>query len=86
MMKVKIEIGKLVLDGTDRKDATYVGRVVESELARMIETGGMPKGEIRDIELKSVDAGSVSIHKGQSATSLGSSLARSIYDSLGETK
>ena len=86
MTKVKIEIGKLVLDGTDRKDAAHVGRVVESELARMIETGGMPGGEARDIELKSVDAGSVSIHEGQSATSLGSSIARSIYSRHGETK
>lgn len=91
MKKIRLEIGALVLDGIDRKDAAQVGRAVESQLARLIEEGGSGGGgggglsdATRDIKLDSVHGAPISVRRGQSVQSIGASIARSVYGSLGD--
>jgi hypothetical protein len=87
-LKVNIEIGELVLHGTDKATAKRVGRAIEIELARLIQNEGLPNGlQHQNQEIASLDAGTLALtHGSTDSTLMGVGIARSVYNTLGDTK
>lgn len=87
-MKVNFEIGELVLHGTDKATAKRVGKAIEIELARLIQNEGLPNGlQHQNQEIASLDAGALALtHGSTDSARIGSGIARSVYNALGDTK
>ncbi len=82
-MNVRLHIERLVLDGmtVSHTDRAQLVAAVESELSRLLETGGMPAVAASGFALPAVDGGSI----GPTAnpTAFGCEIARSVYRGLG---
>jgi hypothetical protein len=87
-MKVKVEIDELLLHGFEKASAAHVGKIVESELARLVARDSLNNGVRRqNRELGMVDGGTITLSQGRGdARSLGMGIAKSIYSSLGEAR
>ena len=87
-MKIKVEIGEIVLHGFESAIAAQVEKVVESELANILaDNGWQDSVSYQDRNLGIVDGGSINIARVRGdPTSLGWGIARSIYHILDETR
>ena len=84
-MKINLNIDRLILNGFDKDNPSNIGKIIESELTRLLESKNT-----HDINLKShnadlVDGGYITIQSTNqnNAKSIGTSIAKSIYSSLG---
>lgn len=81
MKKVNINIDRLVLDGFSYHDHRRISKALEQELSRLVIEKGAPS-IAGTLDISSVDAGQFNIGSGQSPSSIGVQVARSIYGSL----
>lgn len=87
-MRVKVEIGEIVLHGFEKITTAQIEKAVEAELVNLIANDGL-QGDIsyQNRELGTIDGGSINLAQGLGdATSLGRGIARSIYGSLGGSR
>jgi len=85
LLKINLNIERLVLDGFDKKDTTNIGKIIESELARLLENKNIH--EIKQLKNHDTDliTGELPISpavKRNNTELLGTSIAKSIYSSL----
>jgi len=91
-MKIRLEIGEIVLHGFNVTNAAGLDRVIEAELTRMLSRSGGMRGRstaMKNIELKTIEGGDHH-HRHSSRTTqddrsmqlLGTSIAKSIYGNL----
>jgi hypothetical protein len=92
-MKIRLEIGEIVLHGYDVADVAGLDRVIGTELTRLLShSDGMGRrstAAMKNIELKTTEGGHPQHHHSSSTTqgrrglqSLGTSIAKSIYKNL----
>jgi hypothetical protein len=91
-MKIRVEIGEIVLHGYNVSEVAGLDSVIGVELTRMLSySDGMGRGNtaMENIELKTMDGGHHQYHYTSSPTqgrrglqSLGTSIAKSIYNNL----
>jgi hypothetical protein len=81
-MKVRIEIGELILEGFDYHDHIRIGNAVRQELVRLIRENGLPEGLALHARRLGVGAPSFHASPGMNPISIGRETARSIYRSL----
>ncbi len=87
-LKVNLKIDDLVLYGVDKASAVQVGKVIESELIRLIRNDGLPNGLYhQNREVSALDGSMLGLSKGLTDPSLlGIRIARSVYNSFGDLK
>jgi len=88
-LKIRVDIGDLILNDFDEYGTMHIAEVIESDLAKLIAEGGPGSTtplQHRDIE--TVDAGSIDLPRGSRNLDIivGSSIAKSIYSSLRDVK
>lgn len=79
MVRVVINIDKLVLEGFDYHDHLRVSRAMEMELARLVNENGPP----RTTNAPTIDAGAIRVGENLGPRTVGIEIARSVYKSLG---
>lgn len=80
MVRIVINIDRLVLEGFNYHDHLRISRAMEHELSRLVRENGLAQGTY---DLPVVDAGAFSVQPGGTPRSIGIQTARSIYGSLG---
>lgn len=78
-MKIRIEIGELVVHGFDYHDHRRIGAAIEWELTRLISKNGLPQGISGNKEIPKIDAGSFNIDRHTNPRAIGAEVAKSIY-------
>lgn len=81
LMKVRINIAELILNGFDYHDGKRIAAAIEHELARLIREKGLPDG--LDGEMAKINAGSFDVKQGN-ARAVGGDIARAIYRALSD--
>lgn len=88
-MKIRVEIGELLLYGIDKTSAMNIGKAIERDLAILIKNDGIPKKlQMQNKFIPSLDGNTPSL-KDRSFTDtnlIGRSIANSIYSSFGAKK
>jgi hypothetical protein len=80
---VEIEIESLALTGFRSSDRYQITASVQSELARLIESKGLPATDAAgSMDFPGLDAGSFKLRAGASPASIGAQIARSLYHSI----
>ena len=83
-MKIRIEIGELVLYGFNYHDHRRIGAAIKQELAELIQENGLRYGgRILQYELSKMDAGRINLSSDMSPKLIGNKVAQSIFESLG---
>jgi hypothetical protein len=84
-LKIRVEIGDLILNGFDKHEARQISGSIESDLTKLIREIGIPNANnLRDRDIKNVDVGLIEPRHGNSNTKvIAGSIAKSIYNSLG---
>lgn len=84
-LKIHLNIDELVLHGFDKDSTAHIGKIIESELARLIADKGLPNTmPLQNHNLDLIDGASITVQPSQKNTrNLGSVIAKSIYSSLG---
>lgn len=81
--QVDLHIDELVLDGLDGLNSSYVGLVVQRELARLLSERGVPPSWQQDGESAAyLDGGTLTVSSGLPANALGARMAQAIYTSF----
>ena len=82
VVKIRIEIGELVLHGFNYHDHSRISAATEQELSRLIRKNGLPKTTVYQQQaIPKLDAGTFSLLS-KNPKLIGSKLAQSIYRSL----
>lgn len=81
MVRIVINIDKLVLESFDYHDHLRISRAMEHELSRLVRENGLTQGTY---DLPVLDAGTVNIGKNMNPRTTGVEIARSVYRSLGQ--
>jgi len=82
-LKVRLEIGTLVLDGFDYHDHKRIADAMKVELARLVAERGLGEAVGRQRrEIARAEAPSFPIPTDKSPRSVGKEIARSVYASL----
>ncbi len=79
---VEVEIESLSLDGFDPADRYRITAAFQSELARLIETEGLPPAQDGRLDLPRLDGGSLKLARGAAPASIGAQIARSLFHSI----
>lgn len=79
MVRVVINIDRLVLEGFDYHDHLRISRAMEQELSRLVREKGPP----RTSDLSAVDAGVINMREHAAPGTVGIDIARSVYRGLG---
>ncbi len=80
MVRVVINIDKLVLEGFDYHDHLRISRAIEQELARLVnENGPLQKAQ----GAAAINADTIHIRKSLDLRSVGIEIAQSVYRSIG---
>lgn len=79
---VELKIGELVLAGFPNVDRVHVGQAVRYELARLMAERGAPSGLDDDGEIPLLDAGEFEFSHDADAATIGSRIARAVYNGL----
>ena len=82
-MKVRIEIGELLLEGFDYHDHRRIASAMERELARLVGGGGLQRVRSAGEGAASVKAPAFVLPFDMSPKRIGVEIARSVYRSLG---
>jgi hypothetical protein len=80
---IEVRIEELVLQGFSSADRLRIGAAVERELGRLLREGGLPESLAGGLERETIDAGSFARSSQATASTLGESVARSVYTGLG---
>jgi hypothetical protein len=82
-MKIRFEIGELVLQGFDYHDHTKIGLAVEEELSKVVRENGLLNLDRQKYHLLQIDTIPVNLSlKSMDPKSIGSEVALSIYRGL----
>ena len=86
-VNIRVHIERLILEGltVGQNEAAQVQAAVETELARLVETGGLAPELKTGTNLASVAAGNLTLGRERTGTFLGGQIARSVYDGVGPT-
>ncbi len=79
MVRVVINIDRLVLDGFDYHDHLRISRAMEVELARLVNENGPPKSK----SMPAINAGAIQVGENLGPRAVGTEIAQSVYRSLG---
>ena len=84
-MSVRLHIDRLVLDGVNVRaaDRPRLQTAIESELARLIATGGIAPELANGVAVPSVRAPQIALPQKNDATQLGTSIAGAVYGGVG---
>ena len=87
-MKIQLHIERLVLDGVPAgaKGARGLQSALESELSRLLAEGGLGDALRSGASIPRLQADSIRISSGQSATDLGIAIARSVFSGVNPEK
>jgi hypothetical protein len=77
--RIELQIDELVLHGFARIDRYRIARALESELARLISTRGMPPAWEKGADLRSLDGSAVKLPAGARPDVVGRQVAREVY-------
>jgi hypothetical protein len=80
MVRIVINIDRLVLEGFDYHDHLRISRAVQHELSRLVRENGLAQGMY---DLPAVDAGAINMRENMGPRMTGIEIARSVYRSLG---
>ena len=78
MVRVVINIDRLVLEGFDHHDHLRISGAMEQELSRLVRENGPP----RTRDLPTVDAGVINMRENTVPRTVGIDIARSVYRGL----
>jgi hypothetical protein len=86
-MNIRVHIERLVLDGLDvsASEGEQVQAGAQSELARLLETGGLAPELMAGTNLAAVPAGNLGVGREQNGRLLGRQIAHSVYEGIGTT-
>jgi hypothetical protein len=86
-MNIRVHIERLVLDGLDvsASEGEQMQAGAQSELARLLEMGGLAPELMAGTNLAAVPAGNLRVGRGQSGSLLGQHIAHSVYEGIGNT-
>lgn len=80
--RVRLTIDELNLHGFPVSDRYRIGEAVERELARLMETEGVPPGIAAGAALDRIDAGAIQLAGASKPAEVGARIARAIYGGL----
>jgi hypothetical protein len=80
--EIELHIEELVLDGFEPADRHAVADALQSELARLLATHGLPHAHAARLEGAQIDAGSVRLKPNSTARATGAEVARAIHGGL----
>jgi len=84
MIRIRLEIGELVLQGFNFHDHPRISHSIERELSQLIREHGLPS--YTDLtNIAAIDAGSFNIPKNAGPAVIGSNVASLIYKRLKES-
>ena len=85
-MNIELHIERLILDGLPltRREGALVQAAVETELARLLQAGGLASGLAGGGLTPRLHAAPVTLTAGAEPAALGAQIARSVYGSLGQ--
>ena len=84
-MTIHVHIERLVIDGeAGPADAARIRRGLQRELTRLLRAGGLSHEVRNGAALPSVRGGSIEHGTDRSRASLGSRLARPVYEGIGD--
>lgn len=78
----ELNIDKLVLDGIDISDQYRFSLGLQHELQRLFVERGVPSGITDSISVPSINAGSINTGNGESAYTIGTRVAHTIYGGI----
>lgn len=81
-MKIKIEIGTLVLEGFEYHDRLRISRAIEKELYRQLSEKGVPESFAQKTTMLNVDASPFHLPPDANPTRVGIEAARSILKAV----
>jgi hypothetical protein len=81
-VKVRIEIGELLLEGFDYHDHRRIASAMARELARLVGGGGPPRGPSAGDHTASITAPSFVMPFDKSPKRIGVEIARSVYKGM----
>lgn len=80
MVRIVINIDRLVLEDFDYHDHPRISKAMQHELSRLVRENGLAQGVY---DLPTVDAGTINIRENMGSRTTGIEIARSVYRSLG---
>lgn len=81
-MRIELHIEELVLEGLPARDRERIGAAVESALARLLETEGLPPRLALGESTAEISAGDIEFQPGATPESIGAQIARVLYEEL----
>ena len=84
-MNIELHIERLVLDGLDvgPRDRRTLHAAIESELSRLLASGGLSSQLLSGGALRSLGAGEIQVTKQISGAQLGNQIAQAVHSGIG---
>ncbi len=85
-MNIDLHIERLVLEGiaVSHADRARLQNALETELVRLLSSGGLNRSFEAGIALPSVKAGNIEMKPGQGAAELGRQIAQAVYGGMSQ--
>ena len=85
-MKIQLHIERLILDGLpiERRDASIVQAMVETELQRLLSTEGLAPTLLSGGAMHAAPGGSIQLTSETNPAQVGTQIAQAVYGGLGK--
>jgi hypothetical protein len=85
-MKIVLHIERLILDGLplERRDAPTVQAAIETELTRLLASGGLSPSLMSGGALPAAQGGAIQLTNESTPTQLGTQIAQAVHGGLSE--